>query len=102
MELINDLFSQMDMMVMTIVLLSGIFVKNFLKFWEWDVAIKTLIVSAAAVVLYVIIKVVTKSFEVGDIEKYFLTYFITTSFYEILLKKFFDSIGINPDAEDEA
>lgn len=100
METINIL-EQLDFMVMSLILISGIFVKNFLKSWKWDVAVKTLIISTIVVALYVAIKVITKSFDVGDIEKYFLTYIFTTSMYEILLKQFFDKIGINPDDVDE-
>lgn len=99
MELMNDILELLDLIVMALILLSGIYVKNYFEFWKWDTALKTLIVSTLAVAVYVLIKWVVGDFDPKLIESYFLTYIFTTSLYELLLKSFFDKIGINPDDE---
>lgn len=101
MEVMNDILNLLDPIVMALILLAGIFTKNFLTFWKWDTALKTLIVSTGAVIVYIGIKYATGKFDTSELENYFLTYFFTTSLYEILLKSFFDKIGINPDGDDE-
>jgi|SRR5690625_101518 len=101
MEVMNDILDLLDPIVMALILLSGIYVKNFFAFWKWDTALKTLIVSTAAVAVYILIKWIIGDFNPKLIESYFLTYFFTTSLYELLLKSFFDKIGINPDGDED-
>lgn len=97
MELMNEILESLDPIVMALILLSGVYVKNFFEFWKWDTALKTLIVSTLAVAVYVLIKWIVGDFDPKLIESYFLTYIFTTSLYELLLKGFFDKIGINPN-----
>lgn|SRR5579875_1060434 len=88
-EIFNILLKQIDLPVAILIVAAGFFAKNYLSAWEWPVAWKTLIVSIIFVAIYTIVLIIDGNFCKQNLDRYILTYFATTSFYELLLKYVF-------------
>lgn len=91
------ILSSIDFVVVAIVLCSGFFQTRYLSVWTWskdpkhDSALKTLVVSFLASVVYIVL---IKDPEKGsNWAKYFLSYFFATSLYELLVKPFYTWIS---------
>lgn len=92
MNFFENLIAHIDLMIVAIVLGAGFFQKKYLKGITlakdkaYDSALKTLMVSFIASAIYIILA--------KDPEKpnnwsmYFLSYFFSTSFYELLISPF--------------
>jgi hypothetical protein len=80
-----------DLIIVAIVLLSGFFQERYLfmfyisKDSKHDQAIKTLLVSLVASIVYILL--LYKGAEIAW-AKYFISYFAATSLYELLVKPF--------------
>lgn len=89
----QDIFSSLNIIVMVIVLLSGLFAKHYLVKWKLDAAWKTLIVSAVFVGIYAAAVIAAGKFQRVDIASYVLSFLATVVLYDYFLKKFMDAIG---------
>lgn len=95
MEAINILKSflqHINVVVLVLVLLGGLFAKNYLSVLSWPVAIKTLTVSTIFVMAYTVTLIAAGSFDKKDLPDFLVTYCFATSLYELLLKYALDFI----------
>lgn len=88
---------KIDIYIVGLVLLSGFFQKKYLAHWCWypkdgayDSALKTLAVSAIVCTIYIIL--LKDPNRASNWVKYFISYFMATSIYELLVDKFIDWI----------
>lgn len=102
MDFINDLQQKwnIDLVIFLLVMLSGFFQERFLPYWNLVkdkrlcAALKTLIVSLGASTIYIVItyKQLKGEAEGGEVlipwGKYFITYFMSTSIYDLLVRPF--------------
>ena len=92
MNFFNSIADKLDFWIMGIVLCSGFFQYKYLKGFAWskdttyDSALKTLAVSAAASVVYIML--VKDPESANNWAKYFVSYFAATSLYELLVQPF--------------
>ena len=92
MNILDSLMDKLDLIIVGIVLCSGFFQKIYLKGFKlskdesYDSALKTLIVSAVASVIY--ISFIKDPENANNWAKYFVSYFGATSLYELLLSPF--------------
>lgn len=92
----DNLLSHFDYWIVIIVLLSGLFQKNYFKGFylskdsSYDSALKTLVLSLVVSAIYIILlKDPEKS---NNWAQYFISYFAATSLYELLISPFVDYI----------
>lgn len=88
MNIFAQVITLFNPIIMVLILAGGIASTRFLMKWNWTDAWKTLIVGTFFTVGYLCIKVADKTFRMEDLESYFVTYCITTSLYELILKHF--------------
>ncbi len=103
MDFINELQQKwnIDLIIFLIVMVSGFFQERFLPYWNLVkdprlcAALKTLIVSFIAASIYIFIVYKQAHGEVKDGSevlipwgKYFITYFMSTSIYDLLVRPF--------------
>lgn len=82
----DTILSNIDWVVIVIVLCSGFFQSRYLANWKVQSASKTLLVSFVASAIYIALM---KNPENGkNWAGYFLSYFFSTSLYELLVKPF--------------
>jgi hypothetical protein len=81
-----DFISHINPVVIALVLLGGLFAKNYLAGLLLPVAIKTLLVATLFVVIYVLTQIFFNEFDAKQIPDYFISYCVATSLYELLLK----------------
>lgn len=92
MNIFEQFINQINVVIMVLILLGGIFATRYLVDWKFNSAWKTLIVGTIFTAIYIGIKAFEKDFKTEDIESYFITYCVTTSLYELILKHFMDWI----------
>jgi hypothetical protein len=96
-------FQVINIVVVILVLLAGLFAKNYLSEWQffyrWKVsaAMKTLLVASLFILVYALTQWFAGSLSKADISSYFLSYALATSLYELLLKRFFSWLKLQPD-----
>lgn len=88
----------LDLIIFTIVILSGFFQERFLTYWalvkdsRLNAALKTLVVSLAASTIYIIISYEQMKGAAQGAEvlvpwgKYFMTFFTATSIYDLIIR----------------
>lgn len=87
---------KIDIYIVGLVLLSGFFQKKYFKGFTWskddsyDSALKTLATSFVVCSVYIII--LKDPDRANNWAKYFISYFMATSIYELLVSKFMDWI----------
>jgi hypothetical protein len=89
MEILNTLLQHISPAVITLVLLGGLFAKNYMGNVNLPVAFKTLFVATLFVVVYVLTQIFFSEFDTKQIPDYFISYCVATSLYELLLKHAF-------------
>ena len=77
----------LDVAIMILVICSGFLVKKFWTQGRLDTAWRTLILSAALVVVYTIIMITTHELHETYWAKCFVSYTAATSLYELIIKK---------------
>lgn len=92
MNIFETFINQINAVVMILILLGGIFATRYLTTWKLTSAWKTLLIGTLFVLIYIGIKAMEGGFKVTDVESYFITYCVTTSLYELILKHFMDWI----------
>lgn len=93
MEEITSFIQHINIVVLVLVLLGGIFSKNYMNNVNMPVAFKTLIMGTLFVILWILVQIVSKSFDVKQLPDYFITYCVATSLYELLLKYALDFLS---------
>jgi len=86
MEEITSFIHHINVVVLVLVLLGGLFAKNYMSNVNIPVAFKTLIIGTLFVVTWILVQIIAKSFDVKQLPDYFITYCVATSLYELLLK----------------
>jgi len=86
METITNFIHHINIVVLVLVLLGGLFAKNYMSNVNVPVAFKTLVMGTLFVVLWILVQMVSKSVDVKQLPDYFITYCVATSLYELLLK----------------
>jgi hypothetical protein len=81
-----------DFVAVLLVLLGGFFSKRYLSAWKWDTAIKTLIVGTIFILGYIAVLYISGELHKQHYAKYFVSYCIATSLYEIILKRFLSMV----------
>lgn len=92
-EFFESFSDKIDIYIVVLVLLSGYFQKKYLCHWCWyksdptyDSTLKTLAVSAIVCTIYIwLLKDPEKA---NNWVKYFISYFMATSIYELIIDKF--------------
>jgi|SRR5688572_11483945 len=89
---------KIDLIIVGLVLLAGFFQKKYLCHWCWykkdgtyDSALKTLAVSAIVCTIYILL--LKDPDKASNWVKYFISYFMATSIYELIVDKFVDWIN---------
>lgn len=81
--LLNALQTNINPLVVLIVIAAGYFQRYYLTGWKWSSSVKTLLVSFVASAAYLLLSTeVTKEI----LANYFFSFFMATSLYEIVLK----------------
>lgn len=96
MDILNYLQTEwnIDVYIVLIVLLSGFFQKSYLKGLQlsndgrYDEALKTLFLSFIVGMIYVFFAYLKDRTAVVPFDKYFVSYFATTSIYELVINPF--------------
>ena len=92
MNFLDAIMDKVDLIVVALVLCSGFFQKMYLKGFTiskdsaYDSALKTLLVSAVASVIYIVL--FKDPDKANNYAKYFISYFGATSLYELLINPF--------------
>jgi len=89
-------FKDINIVVVVLVLLAGLFAKNYLTGWEKSITVKTLIVASILTVVYGVFEAINGTFHRSDFSSYLLSYFFSTSLYDLLLKRFFSWLRLQP------
>lgn len=92
MEAVKEFIAHINIVVLVLVLLGGLFAKNYMSNVNLPVAIKTLVMGTLFVLVWIGILVLTGQFAKEDLADYFITYCAGTSLYELLLKYAIDTI----------
>jgi putative effector of murein hydrolase LrgA (UPF0299 family) len=98
-EFFDSFATKIDIYIVGLVLLSGFFQNKYFKGFKinkkdesYDSALKTLLLSAVVSVVYIYL---LKDPEKADNwSKYFISYFMATSIYELIVSKFVDWIKL--------
>lgn len=94
-DFFNSFMDRIDITVVVIVLCAGFFQSRYIKFRiskddSYDGAIKTLLLSFLASMIYIML--MRNPANPTNWAKYFISYFAATSLYELLISKFVDWI----------
>lgn len=87
-----------DFIIILLVLLSGEFQKRYLCHWNASGATKTLIVSALFTMIYALLVVLSTGYAKELPLRWFFSYVLATSLYELLLRKWFSKLFGNEDS----
>lgn len=94
MELITNIWGNIsqhiDPMVVLLVLMGGFFAKRYMAELNINNAVKTLLVGTVFTAVYLLILHMSGGLQKADYTKYFVSYCVATSLYEILIKKLMD------------
>lgn len=91
-QFFDAFMDKIDVYIVGIVLLSGFFQKIYLKEWNltkdagYNSSLRTLIVSAIASSVYIIL--IKDPEKANNWAKYFISYFTATSVYDLVIDKF--------------
>lgn len=106
-SLIADLSAHIDWFVVVLVLCGGGFSKRYLgalthihlfgKDFKISQTWKTLVVGSILSSIYIALLAYSHQLHRGDFIKYFLSYTVATSFYEIMLKSVFTRLGLKKE-----
>jgi Na+/H+-dicarboxylate symporter len=77
-----------DIIMIALVLLSGIFQNKYFSEWKFNAAWKTLIVSFVFCSIYAAIYFIQHGNLKDMLMKWFFSYVVATSLYELLMKRF--------------
>ena len=81
-----------DYVIIVLVLLAGEFQKRYMVDWKANPAMKTLVTSLLFTMIYAILVIVSSGYERQLPLRWFFSYVVATSLYELLLKKWFKKI----------
>lgn len=81
-----DIFSHIDLIAVFLVIVGGVFSTKYFKWWNINNATKTLIFGTVFISIYLIILHISGELNKADYSKYFISYAVATSFYEIFQK----------------
>mgnify|MGYP007071665931 CR=1 FL=1 len=106
-SLISDLSGHIDWFVVVLVLCGGAFAKRYLsmlthihlfgKDWKISMVQKTLIVGSILSSIYIALLAYNHQLHRSDFVKYFLSYTVATSFYEMMLKSVLSRFGLKKE-----
>jgi len=86
-NMITDaLINSVDWIAVLIVIFGGLIAKYRFCDWKWNNALKTLIVSTAAISLYVLILMYSGNYNKSDAPKFFFGYLTATALYPLIVK----------------
>ncbi|SHN45964.1 hypothetical protein [Chitinophaga sp. CF418] len=91
-EVVKQILSNIDWIVIALVLLGGEFSKKYLVNLNVPVAVKTLIVGTLFVCLYIGILAIAGDLDRKRLPITFFSYCVATSLYELVLKYVIDSV----------
>jgi hypothetical protein len=77
-----------DFAAVLLVLLGGFFSKRYLSSWKIDTAFKTLLMGTFFIAGYMAVLHLSGDLQKQHYAKYFVSYCVATSLYEIILKRF--------------
>lgn len=75
-----------DWITVLIVIFGGLIAKYRLSSWKWNNALKTLIVSTAAITAYIAVLIWSDTFVKTDAPKFFFGYLTATALYPLIVK----------------
>lgn len=95
-QITDALTSNIDFIALALVILGGLFTKNYLSaapmppLWlRLPTALKTLIVGSLFMSIWVTLQLITGTLHKADLSRLFFTYCVATSLYELILKYIF-------------
>ena len=101
MDLLSIVSQNISISLIACVLLGGIFAKNYTSSLKISNAHKTLLLGSLFAVLYLGALYISGNFHKSDVTKYFFSYCVATSLYELLLKYAFEflykKLGMSPE-----
>lgn len=98
-DIITLLGKHIDWVCVLLVICGGLFATKYGKTWKVDNALKTLIVGSLFIALYIVVLALSEQLHKEDYSKYFISYCVATSFYELLLKRIAKLLGLNKEAQ---
>lgn len=87
-----DIFQHVDLIAIAIVILGGLIGTKYFKWWDINNATKTLIFGTVFIGIYIAILQFAGQIAVTDYSKYFISYTVATSLYEIIKKILIEQI----------
>ena len=87
-----DILTHIDIIAVALVIMGGIFSSKYAKGWSINNATKTLIFGSLFISIYLLILQMSGQLFREDWSKYFISYCVATSLYEIFKKVIVDGV----------
>lgn len=87
-----DILTHIDLIAVALVIMGGIFATKYAKGWSINNATKTLIFGSLFMGIYLLIMQMSDQLHKEDYSKYFVSYCVATSLYEIFKKVIVDGV----------
>lgn len=87
-----DIFKHIDLIAVALVILGGMFAKKYANNWKVNNATKTLLFGSLFMAIYLLILQMSGELFKEDWSKYFVSYCVATSLYEIFKKVIVDGV----------
>ncbi len=87
-----DILQHIDLIAVALVIMGGIFATKYAKGFNANNATKTLLFGSLFMAIYLLIKYLAGELPKEDYSKYFVSYAVATSLYEIFKKVIVDSV----------
>lgn len=90
-----DILSHVDFIAVALVILGGVFAKKYFDWWGINTSLKTLIFGTVFIAVYLMILHASGTLYKADYSKYFISYTVATSLYEVVAKMILGNIKKN-------
>lgn len=95
-----DLFKHIDIIAVLLVVIGGLFATKYFKWWGLNNAAKTLIFGTIFIGIYILVLHLSGELRKEDYSKYFISYAVATTFYELIKKVIIGNIKKQVDKPD--
>lgn len=87
-----DILQHIDLIAVALIIMGGIFATKYAKGFNANNATKTLLFGSLFMAIYLLIKYLAGELPKEDYSKYFISYAVATSLYEIFKKVIVDGV----------
>lgn len=95
-----DLLQHIDPIAVALVVIGGLFATKYFNWWDLNNAAKTLIFGTIFVGVYIVVLHMAGKLNKADYSKYFISYAVATTFYDVIKKVILGNIKKVAGKED--